>query len=134
MNPSAVASTVRLHLLATAGVSALVGTRIYRLVLPQNPRLPALTLQRISRVTNDTMSGDTGPDDFRIQVDSWAADPAAAEQLAAAVEAVLRNWGSGDILRARFDGDRDFFEAGASPAELYRVSADYIVTAAVAAA
>lgn len=37
------------HLNAYAGLTALVSTRMYPLILPQSPTLPAITFQQISR-------------------------------------------------------------------------------------
>jgi hypothetical protein len=48
------------HLNAHAGLSALVGSRIYPLILPQSPTLPAVTFQQISRVpVHDRSMPDT---------------------------------------------------------------------------
>ena len=38
------------RLKADSAVSAIVGSRVYRLKLPQQPTLPAIRLQRVSRV------------------------------------------------------------------------------------
>lgn len=48
------------HLEAHAGLSALVGTRIYPQILPQNGTLPAVVYQLISRTGVDTRTEAAG--------------------------------------------------------------------------
>lgn len=124
-------STVRTILLSDPTVSGLVGAaRIYPKILPQNPTLPAITYQRISRVAvadHLTAAGTLGRP--RVQVDVWAATDAAAETLGAAVKNRLNGFrgsvaGEGDVRRIALES-----EGGSYDAELllHRHSADYFV-------
>lgn len=49
-------TTVRTALLANAGLTALIGQRLYMVQLPQNPTYPAGVMQRISTVPFTTLT------------------------------------------------------------------------------
>lgn len=76
-------------LAGTAGVAALVGTRIYPQVVPQEQDLPALAYQRISGAPRYTHSGDAGLTRARFQITCLAATYAGVKALAAVVRAAL---------------------------------------------
>src|SRR3990167_8769767 len=65
-----------------AAVQTHAGTRIYPLVLPQKPTLPAITFQRVSNVRVNSFDAGGGIDNPLLQVDSWAATRKAARELA----------------------------------------------------
>lgn len=69
----------------TAGVTALVSTRIYPIVMPQNPTLPAITYQMISNVEEEVHRGMTGDARPRFQITCWAATELAAAAVATQV-------------------------------------------------
>lgn len=73
------------RLSAQTAVTAIVGTRISSLVLPQNETLPAIRLQQIGRDTPMTLRGSAGVVRAVVQVDCIASGLAAAEALIAAV-------------------------------------------------
>ena len=76
----------------TAGLTALVSTRIYPDVMPQPPTMPAVTYQLISNVREERHRGQTGDARPRIQLTCWAATAlgaaAVAEQVRLAVMAM----------------------------------------------
>jgi len=76
------------ELLADAGVSALVGTRVYRL-LPQNVTYPAIQYQRISAERFNTLDGPNDLTQIRMQVDSWSDSYEQVKALATAVRQAL---------------------------------------------
>lgn len=76
---------VRTRLLALSPITAIVGSRISALVLPQDEDLPAIRLQQIGRDTPMTLRGSAGLVQAVVQVDCVAATLAAAEALIAAV-------------------------------------------------
>ena len=78
------------RLLSLSPVTALVGSRVYQLKLPQKPTLPAIRVQQISEADEHHLRGRDGVVRTRIQVDAYAhesaADPyATATAVAAAV-------------------------------------------------
>lgn len=123
-------STVRTIILGDPAVAALVGTRVYPKILPQSPTLPAITYQRISRVSvADHLTGAGSLGRPRVQVDAWASTDAAAETLGAAVKARLNGFkgtvaGEGDVKRIALETEGGQFDAELL---LHRHTADYFV-------
>lgn len=91
------------YLSAYAGLTALISTRTYLMLIPQGVTIPCLTLQRIStsRILTHQTSGATG--DLarpRFQFDAWATTYAVAkaiiDQVRAALNGKTGEIGSGD--------------------------------------
>lgn len=80
-----VAEAVRERLLACDDVTALVGQRVWKDVLPPKPTLPAVRVQRISQVEPMHHRGPVGLNVARVQVDSVATKKDQAEEIDAAV-------------------------------------------------
>lgn len=116
-------------LAADTQVQALCGTRIYPLLLPDAPTLPAVTYQTISSVSGYTNDGQTDATKARIQMDVWAQSYMVAKSLAEAIRHVLDAYSGtlpdgtevGNILR---DNSTDLYE---EQAFLYRVQTDWLV-------
>ena len=128
--------SLRAALLANSAVAALVGTRIYPMILPQGSAWPgpSLTFQRISTTSPVALAGAVGPERMRVQLDCWDKTWGGVRALALAVKAALHGFagsasGSEDLYGVFLDSERDFFEADVGPSSegLYRVSADYFV-------
>lgn len=122
-------------------VSALVSARIYPKLMPQPPDLPAIVYQRISRTPDDLL--DEGPardEDWRLQIDCYAAKNDDVQELADAVRAALDGkplLDSDVALDARLDTDRDIVEdlqEGGKLRVINRVSMDFVISAAEVAA
>ena len=73
------------QLAATAGLTALVSTRIYPDLMPQPPTLPAVVYQMISNVREERHGGQTGDARPRFQVTCWASTALAAAAVAVQV-------------------------------------------------
>lgn len=86
---------VRAHLLADAGVIAIVGTRGYTLKFPQQPTLPAFRVQLIDEQESAHLRGGATVKPARVQVDAVAAESsgvdayAQASGLAAAISSAM---------------------------------------------
>ena len=106
----------------------LVSTRIYPLILPQNPTLPAVTFQRIDGPRESALSAEMGLAHPRIQVDSWGKTYASAKAVATQVRGALQRWSSEAVdpvvLDCLLESDEDGYEPDAN---IYRVRADYII-------
>lgn len=78
----------------TAGVTALVSTRVYLERIPQGATLPCITYQRIDtpRVTTHDTSGSAGTAYPRFQFDAWATTYASARAITDAVRAALNGY------------------------------------------
>jgi hypothetical protein len=87
-----VETAVRTRLAATGGVTTIVGQRIYQLVLPQKPTLPAVRVQLVDEPKTYHLRGGVELARALVQTDCFGAEAsgyAAVETLAAAVEAAL---------------------------------------------
>lgn len=117
----------------TAGVTAIVGLRIYPMVLPALCEYPAVSFQKISDVPHHLMGSDSSLRSPRYQVDCWAETFSGVRALAEAVRAALQDatgtWGGAGgvvVQRAFLDMEIEFAE-NPGDATVYRVSQDYII-------
>lgn len=121
----------------TAGVSALVGSRIYPLLAPQRATRPYVTYQRISTERDFALDGGVGRAQGRIQIDAWAETQLGARAVADAIRAALHGftgdiaWGgspaaTATIRACRLVDERDFIDDEAQP-RLYRISMDFLI-------
>jgi hypothetical protein len=78
------------HLLADAGVAALVETRVYPERFPPGGPMPAVTYQRVFGAEGVTHDGPDGLARARFQVDCWAASYGEAAALGEAVSDALK--------------------------------------------
>ncbi len=62
------------HLVADVGVSALVGSRVYQLKLPQKPTLPAVRVQLIDEPVTYHLRGGYTLTRARVQTDAFASE------------------------------------------------------------
>jgi len=119
---------LRTFTLAGVAVAALVGTRMHARRLPQEPTLPAIVYQRIDTRRQHDMAGPDGLPRPRMQITCWAATPAGAYTLAAAVRQRLDGfagaWGGLTVGSCLCVGERDLDdpEAGRSA-----VAQDYMI-------
>lgn len=107
-----------------AGTSALIGTRCYRMRLPDKPTLPAIVYQRVG---SSEQQGSSDIREARYQFDCWATTSAAAEALSTQVRTALEDWtgGSSAIKYARVANELDDYEPDE---EVYRVIMDVLFT------
>lgn len=83
------------RLLALSSVTALVGTRVYMLRLPQRPTLPAIRVQQISERNESHLRGVTNLIETRVQVDACAPESSGSDPYAAVMavaDAIEGNW------------------------------------------
>lgn len=117
-----IAALLHARLAADSGVSALVGTRIYPVILPQKPTVPAISYQQISNTEQD---GTSTLRETRYQVDCWDDGYAGVESVGDAVRAALEEWTDTDqtprVKMCRVIGGFTGYE---NETALYRVSVD----------
>ena len=120
-------------LLATAGVTALVSTRINWARRPQGEPLPCIVLHRIDGSPDVHHGGASGLLDSRVQVDCWGASYKTAKAIARAVEAAVtaQTFTQGavrfDVILLVDERDSTFDE---KPDTLFRTSLDLTVRSA----
>jgi len=76
-----------------AGVTALVGTRIYPGIAAQDAASPLIVYKHISGVNRNQLNGSKIATSHRIQIQSWAAKPSTARSVIDAVETALDGTG-----------------------------------------
>lgn len=118
------------HLLATAGVTALVGTRVYFSMAPQDAAAPRVVVHRISGLPVYHTSGQSDLCDTRLQVDCWATTALSAIQIARAVKATCLASFTQDAIEFSSItqlSERTSFSGEGPTARLHRVSLDFRV-------
>lgn len=118
-------------LLATAGITSLVSTRIYWTLKPQGAANPYIVLTRVSGVRDYTYQEPSRLIASRVQVDCYALTFGSAKAIARAVEVRLSGMkltqGATVFEGAFTEGERDTFESEATPDKLFRTSLDFII-------
>lgn len=107
----------------------LAGTRLYQVILPNVPQLPAATYQRITTKRTYTTTGPVSLNRVRLQFDCWAREYLQAKQLQAALLAILEDrslYAGTAIDSIQLDMITDGYEQNA---RIYRVSLDFIIFA-----
>lgn len=105
-----------------AGLSALVGNKVFALVIPQGTKLPCITFQRIGGMPANTLSGHSGLEEIDLQIDVWARDYDEAKAIAKAVRAAMPP--SGPRFSAHLIEDQDLYEDGTN---YFRVNLEFKV-------
>lgn len=105
-----------------AGLSALVGSKVFPLFIPSWNYLPCVTFQRLGGRPANTLSGASGLEEIDLQIDVWARDYDEAKAIAKAVRAAMPS--SGPQFSAHLIEDQDLYEDGTN---YFRVSMEYKV-------
>jgi hypothetical protein len=121
------------YLSHTAGITALVSTRVYGNRIPQGATLPCIVITRISTpriLTHDTV-GSAGTASPRFQIDAWGDLDGTVKPITDAVRAALNGFkgamGSGNTVNvqvAYVDEERPQYDGETN---LWRSQSDYII-------
>ena len=114
----------------STGVTSLVPqTRILPSHLPQDPTLPAITLNRISTQRVSAFGDDTGDVQTRLQASCWGATYTSAKQVAEAVRGSLQRYSSSTTLVRIQDVflDNELDQPYDERTETYLVTMDFLV-------
>lgn len=107
----AIESTIYSRLSGFAGLTALVGTRIYPMILPQGATYPAVTYQRIATAPRDScMSEDDGIVRANIQVTAWSETFTNAKAIVDQVRAALQRYTVAGIQGIYVIAEYDLFD------------------------
>lgn len=116
------------RLQAVVGVTNLVGTRVYPVVLPQDPIYPAIRYQQLAGSREPTMGSNNGLVNTTVQIDSYSESYAQARQVAEEVRSALQRFRgtvAGVVIEGAFvEGPLDVFE---DQIKKYRVQQDFTV-------
>ena len=89
---SLIESALYTKLSTDSGVSALVGDRIYPLIVAQGALSPSIRYQTVTKSRESAMGSDSGITFARIQIDSFASTYLAAKTVAEAVRGALQRF------------------------------------------
>lgn len=106
------------HLSTVAGITGIT-TRIYPEFVPEAAAFPALSYSRVSGLRVNQLSGYSGEENPRIQIDCWATTYEAAKNLSTAVHTAME---AAPNFKALLISDMDLSEQELG---LYRVSMDF---------
>jgi hypothetical protein len=113
---------------AYAGLTALVSTRIYPLVLPQDCDLPAVCYQLVSDVPEYILAKAVANQNARVQVNSYAITLDAAKSVAIQVKAAMVGYdgtiGSVAVRDITIANEQDLYE---SDLDIYNLTVDFMV-------
>lgn len=124
-------SGIQKRLVTDHGVSALISSRVYPVLMPDDPTLPAATYQRASTVRDYTTTGPVSLSRIRLQVDSWGRTYADVKALDAAIRVCLEAF-SGMLPDGTYvdsiqiDSSQDLYDGSA---RYFRISTDYLILA-----
>lgn len=96
-----------------AGLTALVGPRIYPVIMPQGTTKPAVVYQRISSTRDSCMVDDAGIVRARFQVTVWAISHASAIAVKEQIRLALQRWADVGVQDTYIIGEYDLFDEAA---------------------
>lgn len=105
-----------------AGLSALVGSKVFPLFIPSGNYLPCVTFQRLGGRPANTLAGPSGLEEIDLLIDAWARDYHEAKAIAKAVRAAMP--ANGPRFGAHLIEDQDLYEDGTN---YFRVSMEFKV-------
>lgn len=117
------------HLEADAALSALIGTRIYPQILPQQGTLPAVVYQLISRTPASMRNANDNLVQTRWQWSINARTYASAVAISTALKAALQSFSSSDprVDHLFLDNERDDTEPEFDENNYYRRLLDVLI-------
>jgi len=80
------------YLLTQSTITAIVAAEVYQGFAPEGATLPRIVFSRVSRQAFDHLGGASGLVRSRVQIDSYATTPDAAQTLAEAIRATLHGY------------------------------------------
>ena len=105
-----------------AGLSALVGNKVFPPAIPAGNYLPCVTFQRLGGRPANTLAGPSGLEEIDLLIDAWARDYHEAKAVAKAVRAAMP--ANGPRFGAHLIEDQDLYEDGTN---YFRVSMEFKV-------
>lgn len=125
-------TAIQTVLAGASGLTNVVGTRIFRDKLPQDPTYPAVTYHLISAVPTHAMGVDAGLDISRVQVSCWATTAGGVEALATEVRTALSRFSGtpsppGDVVIQHILVENEGPNLFESEVEIYHRPVDVMV-------
>jgi hypothetical protein len=111
-----------------SAVTGVVGTRIFPSQAPQTTAFPFVVFETISTMANNTKSGASEMDKYRIQVTTLSKDNNQANDIADKVRAALDYYKSGDVQLISFQAQNSAFDNISGQDGIYLKYQDYFLT------
>lgn len=108
---------LRALLLASSGLTALVGNRIDWGKNAQGSEYPRVTLHGVSRNIGSHMQGPDSIEFARVQINCMALTEGQADAVASEITRLLNHYRGGNFELITFEGDGDLQEGGTNVAE-----------------
>lgn len=105
-----------------ANLTAIVGTKIYPLLLPQEVALPAVTYFKVSDIPVHAMGSDADIKTARFQISCWAEKYEEVKSVEVQVKAALSRYRSAFFKDIFWENSNDLYEAGT-----YHVPVDFMI-------
>lgn len=103
--------TIYSRLSGFAGLTALVSTRIYPIILPQGVTYPAVTYQRISAEAREScMVDDVGLVRTRFQMTAWSETFKGARTISEQLRQALQRWKTSGVQGTYILGEYDLYD------------------------
>lgn len=124
-------AAVRNRLVTTAGVSALIGSRVYPVIAPATAALPFVTWRRIAVTRTQALSGPIGLPTVSLSLDIFAETYESARDIADECRKSLDGWGgtfdNTEVANVSLDNESDGFAqlAGGDLPPVYTVQQIY---------
>lgn len=124
-------AAIRNRLVTTAGVSALVGTRVYPVLAPATAPLPFVTWRRVAVSRSQSLAGPIGLATVSLSLDVFAETYEAARDIADQCRRSLDGWGgtfdNTVVSNVSLDNEADGFAqlAGGDLPPVYTVQQTY---------
>ena len=123
-----IGDSIKTLLGADDAIAALVGGRIYPVILPRGYTYPAICFHVFSDVPDYDFAGTTGHKSAQVQIDCYGASATSARQVAAAVTDLLADFSGsledGSLVEGAFierDMDMPFLPTGDAKGISFRV-------------
>ena len=110
-----------------AAVAAVIGTRIYPLIIPQWTLFPCITYQRITDTPTNDKDGVSRLDVIKIDIDMWGDKYSTLKDLKTKVRTALDNFDgtkTGFTINVIFEAEQDLFEM---EADSYHINQSYSI-------
>lgn len=119
-----IGTDLRTVLTSNPGFSAVAGSAVYPLRVPQGKALPAVTYQIISNTPSECKEGVSISDTLRVQINVFAERYETMETITAAIRQTLDHY-EGPEFYSRYQSETDLFD---NQAETYNKAIDFSIT------
>lgn len=111
-----------------SAVTGVVGSKIFPSQAPQTTQFPFIVFETISTMPNNTKSGPSEMDKYRIQVTTLSTENNQANDIADKVRSALDYYKSGDVQLISFQAQNSAFDNISGQDGIFLKYQDYFLT------